>query len=134
MHAGEQATARPLDRGRVVAGVDGPLAEAALDGEALGLEDGEADGDPAGRQAGALDQVGVRSAATPPRGGRGAAWAAACSAVVPSTSTPSTSARTAGVASTVCHRTDAVVAGERRHPAAGVEGVEQLGPLRRARG
>ena len=52
--------------------------------------------------------------------------------MVPSTSTPSTSARTAAVASTVCHRRDAVVAGERRHPAAAPEGIEELGPLRRA--
>ena len=53
-------------------GVDGPLAEAPLDGEALGLEGGEADGDAAGRQAGASRPGRRASAGRPPPGGRGA--------------------------------------------------------------
>ena len=60
-------------------------------------------------------------------------WAAACSAVVPSTSTPSTSARTADVASTVCHRSEpSSPTSDATRPRL-LQRVEELGPLRRAR-
>ena len=56
-----RASSRRLDHSTEAgspARVDGPLAEAALDGEALCLEGGEPDGDASGGQAGAGDQVG----------------------------------------------------------------------------
>ena len=130
--AGEEATARPLDRGRVVSGVDRPLAEAPLDGEALRLEGGESDGDTAGWQAGAPDQRSVRQ-----RGGHLQVAA------------EHLGRRLLGGAAVDVHALDershrgrrldgvptrrAVVADDRRHPATGLEGVEELGPLRRAR-